>query len=846
MGHELLLCTHNNHTILDDMFGNNLLPGTQPTPQNGPDKNDWYPFTSHVKFETAEFLFTTSQMPQSHVDRLMQLWTASVLHHNEWAPFVDHVDLHQVINTIPHGDIPWKSFQVKYAGKIPECNVHGWMSKGYDIWFWDPNAVVKTLLGNPDFHKHFNYVPYHEFEPTEQHRWENFISGNWAWHHADILAKDPAMHGAMLVPIILGSDKTTVSVATGQNDYYPLYLSIGNIHNNTHQAHCNSVVLLAFLTIPKSIEDTAEFRKFRCQLFHTTLAHILSSLRDGMSKPEVQQCPDGHFRCTAYALAAYIAEYPEQVLLSCLIQGWCPICTSMSNNLDGHDSVLRSHQHMEFCICAFVLVELWDQYSVVGNLMPFTNDFPHADIYKMLTPDLLHQTIKGIFKDHLVTWIGEYLKITHGEAEANWILDDINRRIAAIPLYPNLQHFPEGWRFKQWTGDDSKALMKVYLPAIEVSAFLDFCYYAQRNSLDETALGNLGEALQCGGSRCNKCFHHHHCVFQETGVCDNRPKGFLLPWQHSMNHYQHLIQEFGAPNGLCSSITESKHIKAVKQLWRCSNHFEALVNFKSCSMLKGSILSATMEESDILHHGDIGLDNDNDSEGSDVDDNEVQVHDGPHVLNYVCLAKTPVCKYPSSLDALACHVQHPNLPLLTCHFLHSQLHNDTSQSAVNVVLPDLSDSPVSVFCSTILTFYTPSDLSGLGGMHLECIWIFLEQDPDIPGMGGLHIGRVFLFFSFTYDDIKYNPCALIQWFSNVSDGPDKDTGMWVVQPDYDANGQQELEVVHIHSILHGAHLIPVYGHTHPPTDIQYTNSLDVFQAYYVNKYIDHHTFEIAF
>ena len=37
-----------------------------------------------------------------------------------------------------------------------------------------------------------------------------------------------------------------------------------------------------------------------------------------------------------------------------------------------------------------------------------------------------------------------------------------------------------------------------------------------------------------------------------------------------------MIREFGTPNGLCSSITESKHIKAVKEPWRHSSHFEAL------------------------------------------------------------------------------------------------------------------------------------------------------------------------------------------------------------------------------------------------------------------------------
>jgi hypothetical protein len=30
-----------------------------------------------------------------------------------------------------------------------------------------------------------------------------------------------------------------------------------------------------------------------------------------------------------------------------------------------------------------------------------------------------------------------------------------------MPAFPELRHFKQGRRFKQWTGDDSKALMKV-------------------------------------------------------------------------------------------------------------------------------------------------------------------------------------------------------------------------------------------------------------------------------------------------------------------------------------------------------------------------------------------------
>jgi Plavaka transposase len=69
----------------------------------------------------------------------------------------------------------------------------------------------------------------------------------------DLLAEDKHIHNSMFVPIILGSNKTTVSVATGNNEYWPLYMSIGNICNNVQQAHCNGVILLGFLAIPKCI-----------------------------------------------------------------------------------------------------------------------------------------------------------------------------------------------------------------------------------------------------------------------------------------------------------------------------------------------------------------------------------------------------------------------------------------------------------------------------------------------------------------------------------------------------------------------------------------------------------------
>ena len=98
-----------------------------------------------------------------------------------------------------------------------------------------------------------------------------------------------------------------------------------------------------------------------------------------------------------------------------------------------------------------------------------------------------------------------------------------------------------------------------------IRAFLEFCYIARWNIIDTQSLGELEEAL----SR----FHQYRTIFQD---CRVRTEGFNLPCQHFLIHYMALIWAFGAPNGLCSSITASKHIKAVKQPWQHLNHFKAL------------------------------------------------------------------------------------------------------------------------------------------------------------------------------------------------------------------------------------------------------------------------------
>jgi len=81
----------------------------------------------------------------------------------------------------------------------------------------------------------------------------------------------------------------------------------------------------------------------------------------------------------------------------------------------------------DIIVCHSFIISIYHS-SLIVHSQPFTSDFPHGNIYQMISLDLLHQLIKGTFKDHLVTWISEYLVIQHGEHCAGVILDDIDRR----------------------------------------------------------------------------------------------------------------------------------------------------------------------------------------------------------------------------------------------------------------------------------------------------------------------------------------------------------------------------------------------------------------------------------
>ncbi|KAI6003231.1 hypothetical protein F5J12DRAFT_906210 [Pisolithus orientalis] len=633
-----------------------------------------------LEFETTQLLFSQAQLSTGKIDQLLHLWALSLTPHQDTSPFADHTNLYKTIDATPTGDVPWESFRLKYSSKKPS-------EDSYDVWFWDPQVIIKNILSNTDFNAEIDYALYCEFSA------DSHSQSEWAWEQADEIVKEPQADGATF------------------NDYWPIYLSIGNVHNHVWHAHCTMPLLECS---QQKHSDDALFHKFKKQNFHT-----------GMMTPDVLHCPDGHFHCITYGLGPYIADYPEQVLLACIVQNWY--------NLDG-GGVPHSHSLADVLKCVFSLVELWDEWGMDVEIEVQTS------IYLLLAPDILHQLIKGTFKDHLVEWVMKYLEQTHRKAGAKEILADID------------QHIAVGQGFSQWIGNDSKALMKVYLPAIEghvldniihtFQAFLEFCYLVQRDAITDEISS-------------------------------------------------------GMPNGLCTSITESKHIKAVKEPWRI--------------------------EMDPEHDQ---FDNVNDP---GITDERLET-----IYSIVKLAQVPARNCATKVLSLADELGVPAFPNLLQEFLSHQLNTlDTKLQCLAT-----PTGHIKVFHSASVMFVSPTTPSWYGGPeHYDTV--FVNTDNTHDGMEGMNVAQVLCFFLLPCtNDLSYL-CALIHWFDYIADMPNKLTGMWMVKPSFLDNRTHDLAVVHINTIIQAAHLNPIFGW-------DFNNLLDVYCGFYINHFMDHHAFELSF
>jgi hypothetical protein len=123
-------------------------------------------------------------MSAKNIDHLLEIWALDKAKHNDLAPFNSYAQMYGAIDAIEFGDTPWQSFSMNFADDGNHPADTPWKSATYEVWYRDPARVISHLLDNPDFDGQFDYSAFVEVDEKGQRRWNDFMSGNWAWRQS--------------------------------------------------------------------------------------------------------------------------------------------------------------------------------------------------------------------------------------------------------------------------------------------------------------------------------------------------------------------------------------------------------------------------------------------------------------------------------------------------------------------------------------------------------------------------------------------------------------------------------------------------------------------------------------
>ncbi|KAG1879977.1 hypothetical protein F4604DRAFT_1879899 [Suillus subluteus] len=466
---------------------NNVLQGAD---------NVWAPFVSRIDYEVAKW----AKLCGSGSTTFSELLAVEGLHDALGLSYQNTRELNQIIDRhLPCRRPRFKHEEIIVADEAFDC--------------------IKALYSDPEFLQHLNYAPERHYVDADKtiRMYHDIHTGKW-WSSTqkELEAKKP---GATVIPIILSSDKTQVTMFRNKSTY-PVYMTIGNIPKEI------SWILLAYL--PTSKLDHITNKATRCRtttnLFHACLRHILEPLKVPGEDGVAMASEDGVVRRGHPIVACYSADYPEQLLTTGIKSGECPKCDVPHEELGSPDVPVQLRD-LKAIIAALSLVDedydLWrracQECGIKPVFKPFWLDLPHTNIFQSITPDVLHQLYQGIVK-HLIDG-----------TEHNQICRFLLGIVIGIQLPGNL---------------NNARLTHA------VRAILDFLYLAQYPCHTEQTLALLDDALTR--------FHNNKDIFLDLGIRSN----FNLPeasWLPSLCTYD-------------QNYTKHLHINLTKDAYRATNH----------------------------------------------------------------------------------------------------------------------------------------------------------------------------------------------------------------------------------------------------------------------------------
>ncbi|KAG2054950.1 hypothetical protein BDR06DRAFT_883248, partial [Suillus hirtellus] len=236
-------------------------------------------------------------------------------------------------------------------------------------------------------------------------------TGQWWWDMQRAL--DQRHPGTTIIPIIISSDKTQVTMFRNKSAY-SIYLTIGNIPKEICQkpSYCTHIHL-AYLptTCLEHIANKASRPHTISNHYHACMSHILALLKTAGTDGLVMSSGDGVERHCHPLFMCFAGNYPEQLLATRVKAMECRKCDIPTEELGSNTAPFEIHDlHAVLDALSrinngdLVFVQACCKAGIKPIIHPYWEDLPYANIFQAVAPDILHQLYQGLIK-HLLGWL---------------------------------------------------------------------------------------------------------------------------------------------------------------------------------------------------------------------------------------------------------------------------------------------------------------------------------------------------------------------------------------------------------------------------------------------------------
>ncbi|EJD51863.1 hypothetical protein AURDEDRAFT_181453 [Auricularia subglabra TFB-10046 SS5] len=362
-------------------------------------------------------------------------------------------------------------------------------------WTWTPSRLVHRAPDGREVRVHGE--AYHSPRAQQLH------------DEVQQLPRDPedAVERCVLL-LMQGSDGTHLA-QFGSASGWPGYTSCGNQSKNTRiQQSAHAMHHFAsFPKLPDSINDEINNMNVPKSTKTQLLAHLRRELMQGCWNYILDDdfrhayahgflvlCQDGVTRRFYPRFFAYIADYPEKMLLATLRDNGdcpCPRCTVKKSEIhnfgtDADDAIRKDNdrRHNASWISNIGRVSNWIRKGLAGIksvaveniLKPLShvatrNAFsalkaihPSFSIFKLFTVDLLHEVELGVWKALLI----HLLRLLH--AHDPRLVEELDRRFRQIPVFArfSIRRFKNNVsELKQLAAHNFEDILQCAIPAFE-------------------------------------------------------------------------------------------------------------------------------------------------------------------------------------------------------------------------------------------------------------------------------------------------------------------------------------------------------------------------------------------